>query len=224
MSQKKEIIPTGNISFADLVHMDEYQELEEEDTDVDIVDKIENDLEKAQETVLGFLLTVSKIVDNVFDDISVEFRPNTKNFVFENKDIDVIITYDVISRKPFNKEQGPKISKEFNIKNNRSNISKVDIYRNQTDVLIQFNFFYTDYIIGEKCVSIFDDSMVQYKKELKNTCTHVFFEEEKKDAFFDIYRQNTLVKNIIYRVILMNEKSVRLYGEIQDVKTKGKAK
>lgn len=180
--------------------------------------KVPNLTANRTSSVFDFIKYVQDICNKTMT--NVEFKPDDdmpKILVLKNPIETPIITYKVIRRKPV-KEIKPIVRNDFVEKIEERNEERFGtVYFQRFECKIQFNIFTSGYSLSEEVMNKFEEVMLKYSYVfLENGIQQCFFEEQKEDDRYDLYRQIASVRSLVYKIIY-EKNSIAFQHTIQAV-------
>lgn len=151
-----------------------------------------------------FIEMIRKIVVNIIPE--AEFMPQddvTEQMFPDVKINKPLITFEVISRKPY-KEQKPMLRHEA-IENvpNQEEARIGNLYAWTMDYTLQFNIYGNGYEKSQMIMNTFEEAILRYVGYFKkNGIKECLFKEQLRDSKLDTFREHSSIKSTRYQVIL----------------------
>lgn len=158
---------------------------------------------KKNASLYDFLDMVATIVDYALQDIGVEFMTEDDENKLTDPELVLdhpVITYRVISRRPFN-EYKPIVREEV-IEHDEHNEQRAGIKKGMAfKCIVQFNIFASENKVANKVMETFEELMLSYAGYfMEQGVRQVYFQEQVKDTDYNNFRDSLSVRNIRYYV------------------------
>lgn len=158
---------------------------------------------KKNASMYDFLDMVALIVDYALKDLNVKFMTEDDENKLTDPELVLshpVITYRVISRKPFN-EYKP-ITREEVIEHDEHNEQRIGVIKGMAfKCIIQFNIFASENKVANKVMETFEELMLSYAGYfMEQGVRQVYFQEQIKDTDYNNFRDSLSVRNIRYYV------------------------
>lgn len=158
---------------------------------------------KKNASLYDFLDMIALIVDYALQDLGVKFMTEDDENKLTDPELTLdhpVITYRVISRKPFN-EYKPIVREEI-VEHDEHNEQRPGITKGMAyKCIVQFNVFASENKTANKVMETFEELMLSYAGYfMEQGVRQVYFQEQLQDINYNNFRDSLSVRNIRYYV------------------------